>query len=414
MKTLWEVFVTLIHPGPIATLVLIKTITLSVIYCSLMWWPPNESIGGMISLTSFLIFSGLTMYNFFTAILFGPGFLPSGWKPVDKEAFDKLQFCVICDGYKAPRAHHCRKCNRCVMKMDHHCPWINGCVGHRNQAHFIGFLLAAVIGCSEATVILSCSLYHALYRSYYVYYDIEDAPFVYLGMYGFLWVLFSLGCAFGVALGVGLLLYYQVKILWKNQTSIEDWIVEKAEHRRGRDPNLDPLVFPYNFGWKANFKLVFSTGCRPAGDGLSWPVLPGCDQYTLTVEQLQQKNQKRHRMKEFVAVEDFSGSWFPCSKGFGVFFHPPCSDESRMPLTKENRLLVTRWKKHWLYGEKLHDAGITDRTSRGKDRPKGWFPRRCAVEVIDSVMGDNDEHWTTCTKYEKKTTSSSLNSKKKT
>lgn len=23
--------------------------------------------------------------------------------------------------YKPPRAHHCRKCKKCVLKMDHHC-----------------------------------------------------------------------------------------------------------------------------------------------------------------------------------------------------------------------------------------------------------------------------------------------------
>lgn len=23
-----------------------------------------------------------------------------------------LQFCIVCQGYKAPRSHHCRKCKR--------------------------------------------------------------------------------------------------------------------------------------------------------------------------------------------------------------------------------------------------------------------------------------------------------------
>lgn len=42
---------------------------------------------------------------------------------------------------RPPRAHHCRICKRCVRRMDHHCPWINNCVGERNQKYFLQFLV---------------------------------------------------------------------------------------------------------------------------------------------------------------------------------------------------------------------------------------------------------------------------------
>ncbi|CAL8099320.1 unnamed protein product [Orchesella dallaii] len=392
MKSYLEFIRALFHVGPISTIVLIKTITLSVIYCSLMWWPPNESICGLLSLTSFLVASGLVMFNFFSAISHGPGYLPLGWEPKDESAKSKLQYCVVCKGYKAPRAHHCRKCGRCVMKLDHHCPWINSCVGHENHSHFVFFLVSAIMGCSQATVILACSLYRALYRGYYMFHGFDGIPVVYLGLYGFIWCLFSCGCAVGVVLGVGFLLYYQMKVILRNETTIEEWILEKAHLRRRHNPQLGDFKNPYDLGWKNNFNFVVNLACLPIGDGVNWPVAEGCDQYSLTVEQLAQKSDKRRRMREYEIIEKFSGSWFPVTKGFGTFYHPPCSDESRIPLQKGDRVLVTRWKKYWLYGEKFEGSVLmTPNEIPKEERPKGWFPRRCALEVANSACNDNLE-----------------------
>lgn len=51
-----------------------------------------------------------------------------------------FRFCKTCMVWKPDRAHHCSKCNVCVLKMDHHCPWFAGCVGFRNAKFFIQFL----------------------------------------------------------------------------------------------------------------------------------------------------------------------------------------------------------------------------------------------------------------------------------
>ena len=52
------------------------------------------------------------------------------WKKRVKDVLNRK--CENCDSMKPPRAHHCRTCGRCVMRMDHHCPWINNCVGANN------------------------------------------------------------------------------------------------------------------------------------------------------------------------------------------------------------------------------------------------------------------------------------------
>ena len=61
-------------------------------------------------LKGFLVFSSLTTFHFFCAACDGPGYLPLEWKPDNECDTNYLQFCESCQGYKAPRAHHCRKC----------------------------------------------------------------------------------------------------------------------------------------------------------------------------------------------------------------------------------------------------------------------------------------------------------------
>lgn len=49
--------------------------------------------------------------------------------------------CRVCETYIPPGASHCFVCNRCIKGMDHHCPWINNCIGEKNQKYFLQFLI---------------------------------------------------------------------------------------------------------------------------------------------------------------------------------------------------------------------------------------------------------------------------------
>lgn len=68
----------------------------------------------------------------------------------------------------------------------------------------------------------------------------------------------------------------------KNKTEIEEWILEKARYRRfGTD---DKFIYPYSLGWLFNMRQVLTWNCSPIGDGIYWPVIDSCDQFTLTVK----------------------------------------------------------------------------------------------------------------------------------
>lgn len=367
------------HWGPLIALSIIKAVTFATVTCLAQWWPPQESWGGSLCFFCFTSSAMLTLYFFLQAAFTGPGILPKGWKPEDEGDKRFLQFCNVCEGYKAPRTHHCRKCGCCVMKMDHHCPWINNCVGHFNHSSFTLFLAWAVAGCSQATVILASSIYRAIHRRWYIYYGDGSEPLVYMNLWGMVLCMFILGLAIGVVLAVGMLLFFQLRAILRNRTGVEDWILEKAIHRRGDDEPL--FVYPYDLGRKENFFQVINFWCEPCGNGIVWPIRPECHQYTLTIEQLEQKAEKRARSREYQVVRAFSGWWFPCFQGLGVCCHPPCTDEPRISLMSGETVIVTRWKKYWLYGERAVKNKNEDLSSKSSKRHRGWFPRRCAVQV---------------------------------
>ncbi|EEB13059.1 zinc finger protein DHHC domain containing protein, putative [Pediculus humanus corporis] len=385
--------------GPIITLLIIKIVSLTTVYCNAQWWPPQHSIGGLLNATTFLFLCVLVISNFLSTVFNGPGFLPKEWKPGNSDT-KYLQFCNVCLGYKAPRSHHCKKCQRCVLKMDHHCPWINTCVGFKNQAQFILFLLFAFCACIQSTVILSCSLYRALnrtwkFKGWYLHFGRGTDPLVTLSGIGTVSCVFSLGLSIGVVLGVGILLFFQVRSVMRNQTGIEDWIVDKAVHRRlvahAKGEPIEPFVFPYNLGLVQNVLQVFNRDLTPIGDGIYWSIASNlnCDQYTLTREQIEQKSEKKSRAKPYAVVKKYSGRWFPVVFGFKVLFSIPCTDENRLRLNVGDNVLVTRWRKNWLFGEMINKEG------GDQIEQKGWFPRCCVIEIngnkLSKSVTDDDK-----------------------
>lgn len=379
----------LCHWGPMIALSVIAICSTVAILDSIIWYWPLDTTGGSVNFIMLINWTVLILYNYFNAMFVGPGYIPLGWKPENSQDSMYLQYCILCQGYKAPRSHHCRKCNRCVMKMDHHCPWINNCCGHLNHAYFTSFLLLAPLGCIHAAFIFTMTMYTQLYdRISFGWSSVKidmsgvkrtHSPIMPFSMPAFAATLFALGLALGTTIAVGMLFFIQMKVIIRNKTSIEAWIEEKARDRIQYYQTGEEFVFPYDLGscWE-NFKQVFTWSGVPEGDGIEWPVHDKCHQHTLTIEQLKQKADKRVRAIQYRVVEDYNGACCPIGKGLRTFLRTPCTEEPRIGLKKGEVLFATRGTKWWMYGDKVLSA----EEAKDGTRVRGWFPRRCVEKCL--------------------------------
>ncbi|XP_048429866.1 probable protein S-acyltransferase 16 isoform X2 [Pyrus x bretschneideri] len=155
-----------------------------------------------------------------------------------------LRYCQKCSHYKPARAHHCRVCKRCVLRMDHHCIWINNCVGHANYKVFFIFVVYAVIACLYSLVLLVGSLTYDPEKEDQEPGDSFQTAYVISGL-----LLVPLCVALSVLLG------WHIYLTLQNKTTIEYhegvrgmWLAEKGgqiyshPYDRGAYENLTTVL----------------------------------------------------------------------------------------------------------------------------------------------------------------------------
>merc|ERR1712167_102671 len=156
---------------------------------------------------------------------------------IEKKLDGSGRWCRKCVKVKPDRCHHCRVCQRCVLKMDHHCPWINNCVGYYNYKYFYLFIVYALLilfwvsTTSFLNFLRSCASDDVL--------DVGSSSFGIV----FCWIYCTL---FGVALG-GFVTFHTY-LLVQNYTTIE-LVEKKGSPARGKQ-----YVHPWDLGMTANIE----------------------------------------------------------------------------------------------------------------------------------------------------------------
>ncbi|CAH8391378.1 unnamed protein product [Eruca vesicaria subsp. sativa] len=286
---------------PVAAVTLvIGFIYFSTVFTFIDRWFSLTSSPGIVNAAAFTGLAMMCVYSYSVAVFRDPGRVPLSYMPdvedqespvheIKRKGGD-LRYCQKCSHFKPPRAHHCRVCKRCVLRMDHHCIWINNCVGHTNYKVFFVFVVYAVTTCVYSLVLLVGSLtvesqdedeeMGSYLRTIYVNDDLlqklpENIIFPF-NIFGFVssqvvssFVLISLSIALGV------LLVWHIYLSLQNKTTIEYhegvramWLAEKGgqvykhPYDIGAYENLTLILGPNILSWLCPTSRHIGSGLR--------------------------------------------------------------------------------------------------------------------------------------------------------
>uniref|UniRef100_A0A7C9CSR3 S-acyltransferase n=1 Tax=Opuntia streptacantha TaxID=393608 RepID=A0A7C9CSR3_OPUST len=239
-------------------------------------WFGLWSSPGLMNAVVFTAIAAMCIFNYVVAIFTDPGRVPASFVPDIEDSGSPIQeikrkggdlrYCQKCSHYKPPRAHHCRVCKRCVLRMDHHCVWINNCVGHANYKIFFIFVLYAVIACLYSLVLLLGTIVND---------SAKDEP----QNEGSSQTIYVMSCIllFPLTIALGVLLVWHIYLTLWNKTTIEYyegvramWLAEKGgelyrhPYDLGAFENLTSVLGPNIFSW-----ICPTTG--HVGSGLRFP-----------------------------------------------------------------------------------------------------------------------------------------------
>ncbi|XP_043698857.1 probable protein S-acyltransferase 16 [Telopea speciosissima] len=224
-------------------------------------WLGLMTSSGILNAFFFTAMACMCIFNYAAAILRDPGSVPPSFVPDIEDAQTPiheikrkggdLRYCQKCSLFKPPRAHHCRICRRCVLRMDHHCIWINNCVGHANYKVFFVFVTYAVSSCIHSLALLIGN----------VTYDAQKDEQQSEGSLRTAYII-SVVLLVPLTMALSILLGWHIYLILHNKTTIEYhegvramWLAEKVgnvyrhPYDLGPYENLTWVLGPSIFSW---------------------------------------------------------------------------------------------------------------------------------------------------------------------
>ncbi|KAL5709549.1 protein S-acyltransferase [Ranunculus cassubicifolius] len=266
--------------GAISLPIIVVIATIGFIYYATIFvfidhWLGLKTSQGLMNVAIFTFMAIMCLVTYVIAIRKDPGMVPDSFVPdiedeenpiheIKRKGGD-LRFCQKCSHYKPPRAHHCRVCKRCVLRMDHHCIWINNCVGHANYKVFFVFVTYAVIACFHSLVLLVGSVVHG---------DPEYSKQSEDGSLRIFYVISGL-LLVPITMALSILLGWHIYLILRNKTTIEYhegvramWLAKKVgnvynhPYDLGPYENLTSVLGPSIFSWVCPTSRHIGSGLR--------------------------------------------------------------------------------------------------------------------------------------------------------
>lgn len=167
----------------------------------------------------------------------------------------------------------------CVGQLD----FAQSCVGHRNMAAFIRFLVLVDIGCAmHLYKVSTCAFGRSYYyvRSHSLLKSHIDTPQADPTTSYMIILILNYATSFPVLLAVGCFTIYHLFCVLSNSTTIEGFEKEKVASLRRRGRIADDARYPFHLGIVRNLRAVFGDDiwlwCWPLqqspGNGLHFPV----------------------------------------------------------------------------------------------------------------------------------------------